>query len=54
MNLRTRISRADGYRQLEMFADACMELEMLEGKDRMADAMKRLPRPPLTHQCGDG
>ena len=21
-----------------MFADACMELEMLEGKDRMADA----------------
>ena len=38
MNLRTRISRADGYRQLEMFADACMELEMLEGKDRMADA----------------
>ena len=38
MNLRTRISRADGYRQLEMFADACMELEMLEGQDRMADA----------------
>jgi hypothetical protein len=22
MNLQTRISRADGYRQLEMFADA--------------------------------
>ena len=38
MNLHTRISRADGYRQLEMFGEACMELEMLEGKDRMADA----------------
>jgi hypothetical protein len=39
MNLRTRISRADGYRQLEMFADACME------------SASRLNKPQLTVWC---
>ena len=32
-----RLSRAEGYRKLGMYADACWELEELEGDDRLSD-----------------
>ena len=32
-----RLSRAEGYRKLGMYADACWELEEQEGDDRLSD-----------------
>ena len=34
MNLRTRISRSNGYRELGMFDESILELEEIEGEDR--------------------
>ena len=34
MNLRTRISRSNGYRELRMFEESILELEEIEGEDR--------------------
>mgnify|MGYP006148872967 CR=1 FL=1 len=34
MNLRTHLSRSNGYRLLGMFGESIMELEEIEGEDR--------------------
>ena len=34
MNLRTRLSRSNGYRELGMFDESILELEEIEGEDR--------------------
>ena len=34
MNLRTHLSRSNGYRELGMFDESILELEEIEGKDR--------------------
>ena len=34
MNLRTHISRSNGYRELGMFDESILELEEIEGNDR--------------------
>ena len=34
MNLRTHISRSNGYRELGMFDESILELEEIEGEDR--------------------
>ena len=39
VHFNVRITRADGYRQLGMYEDACWELEELEGSDRLENAV---------------
>ena len=34
MNLRTRLSRSNGYRELGMFDESILELEAIDGDDR--------------------
>ena len=34
MNLRTRLSRSNGYRELGMYGESINELESIEGDDR--------------------
>ena len=34
MNLRTHLSRSNGYRELGMFDESILELEEIEGEDR--------------------
>ena len=34
MNLRTRLSRSNGYRELGMYDESILELEEIEGEDR--------------------
>lgn len=34
MNLRTRLSRSNGYRELGMFDQSILELEAINGNDR--------------------
>ena len=39
VHFNVRITRADGYRKLGMYADACGELEALDGSDRQENAV---------------
>ena len=48
MNLRTRLSRSNGYRELGMFDESILELEAIEfGEDRWHPLVIEAPLSPL-------